>query len=742
MDARTHRLVLLLAALLVTTGCDDDPPADADDDDTTEEPGPSCEDGYILDPDLPDEFLEEYPDGCVPAACGVGLWGNLEVEGDTIYVDASADEGGDGSGDAPFTSIQDGLDAAGDSGLMVVVAAGTNVENLVLTEDHDGVHLAGRCQELVVMDASEGEEDESGIRADGFMGDEEWWVSGITVTGAPYSGIWLDVGRLSIAESLLVSNQRYGAFAWDNSSELTLSNVAVLDTTPMADGTKGMGINIQKGASLVADGCLIEGNTNVGIFAMSEGTTVHLSNVKVQETQPLADGTLGLGIGVQEGASLLADGCLVEKNTQIGIFASDEGTTVHLSNVEIRETRLKADGTGGEGIVAQEGAFLQAEDCLVKGNAEVGIYLLSEGTMAILSNVEVRDTQPIVDGTYGRGINLRDGASLQAEDCTVEGNADVGIIAASGSVVHLANVEVRDTQPLADGTYGRGIEVNGGASLQAADSLVEGNSEIGILVADEGTVHLRDVEVRDTHRLADMTVAIGLACQGGGLLTASDVVVSQTEGPGLFASTEGTLSCTGCDLSYNTFAGALVWGGGILDLSDTTISDTAPDANEGGGVGIYVSDRYDPSTLFVENSIIKDQPYAAIWLEGDGSYTIRNSTLVAGYGEVIEHFDGTTTTLHGDGVVATNGVEGLWLENNVIQDSIRAGVLLDGSSAYLSGNTYTNNATDLVWQDCEGVSEVTGLAEVPDYDDRCSTSTLPIAPLEFNLILEEAEVAE
>ena len=147
-------------------------------------------------------------------------------------------------------------------------------------------------------------------------------------------------------------------------------------------------------------------------------------------------------------------------------------------------------------------------------------------------------------------------------------------------------------------------------------------------------------------------------------------------------------------------------------------------------------------TLLVENTMIEDQPYAAIWLDGDGSYTIRNSTLVAGYGEVIEHFDGTTTTLHGDGVVATNGVEGLWLENNVIQDSSRTGVLLDGSSAWLSGNTFAGNATDLVWQECGDVEEPTGLGEVPEYDDRCSASTLPIAPLEFNLYLEEAEIAE
>ena len=138
MDTRACRLALLfLAALLVTAGCnDDDTPAD-DDDYTTEEPEPPCEEGYVLDRDLPDEFLDDFPDGCVPAACGAGRWGNLEVDEDTVYVDAGAGDGGDGSEDAPFNSIQVGLDAAGDSGLMVAVAAGTYFENLLLTEDNE-----------------------------------------------------------------------------------------------------------------------------------------------------------------------------------------------------------------------------------------------------------------------------------------------------------------------------------------------------------------------------------------------------------------------------------------------------------------------------------------------------------------------------------------------------------------------------------------------------------------------------
>ena len=849
----TAQILLYSAIWVLTTGCEEDTPAE--DDDTDPELSP-CDEGLRQDADLPEEFLDDFPDGCVPQACGIGRWGNLEIDRDTVYVDANAAEDGDGSEDAPFTSIQGGLDAAADKGTGVIVAAGTYFENLFLNENHDGARLAGRCQELVVVDGSGGDGGESGIRADGLGGDEEWWVSGLTVTGAPSGGLWLDVGKLSLDGSLLVGNRRYGAFAQAASSKMLLSNATVADTQPGVNGAWGRGINVQEGASLQAEGCLVEGNTDVGIFAASTGTSIHLSNVEVRETRPMADGTKGRGIEVQEGASLQAEDCLVEGNAEAGVFAASAGTLMHLSNVEVRETRPADDGTTGRGINVQEGASLQAEGCVVEGNTEAGIFAGSEGTTVHLSNVEVRETKPLTDGTGGRGINVQEGASLQAEGCLVEGNTEVGIFAAStGTSIHLSNVEVRETRSMADGTKGRGIEVQEGASLDAEDCLVEGNTDAGVFVSTESTgflsnvvvrdtqpmadgnwgkgiqvqegaslqaegclvegntttgigaesagtrvylsnvvvretrpiadgvygwgisvdlgaalwaedclvegntevgilschggttVHLSNVEVLETRRPAIYSVAAGMVSQHGAFLSASDVVVSQTQGPGIFATQGGDLSCTGCELLDNAYAGAGLWAGGTIALLDTTIAGTVPDANEGGGVGINASDRFRVGTLLIENTIIEDQPYSAIWLDGSGSFTIRDSTLVGGYGMEFEYPDGTTTMQHGDAVVVTGGVtawdgaNGLLLEGNEIQNAVRTGVLLDGSSAMLTNNSFTGNSTDLIWQDCDGVDEPVGLNDVPAVE-YCPGYNHHIAPLEFNLILEEIEPLE
>jgi len=363
--------------------------------------------------------------------------------------------------------------------------------------------------------------------------------------------------------------------------------------------------------------------------------------------------------------------------------------------------------------------------------------------------VEVLDTLPGENGTGGRGIGVEYGARLEASSCLVSGNVDVGIIAFdTGTDVVLREVEVLNTQPLPDGTLGRGINVQEGADLQAISCQISGNTEIGFHASGYGTeVVLQDVEVRDTRRTHETTVAPGVVSQKGARLFASDLLVNGSDGPGLMATT-GALSCTDCDLSDNTFAAALAVSGGSIDLSGTTISGTRPDANEGGGIGVFVSATkaglHGPPSLTLDDVTVEDQPYAALWLIGDGSYSITNSTLVAGYGYEETYPDGTSKIFHGDGIVAADGVSawdgsrGLLLQDNEIRDAVRTGVLLDGSSATLTNNTFTGNATDVIWQDCDGWVEPVGLDDAPIVD-HCPVYNHHVAPMEFHLYLEEGE---
>ena len=67
----------------------------------------------------------------------------FDVENLNIYVDGSADsEGADGTQDYPYTTIQEGIDAAPENGT-VNIAAGTYISNKKITISTNGLHLVG-----------------------------------------------------------------------------------------------------------------------------------------------------------------------------------------------------------------------------------------------------------------------------------------------------------------------------------------------------------------------------------------------------------------------------------------------------------------------------------------------------------------------------------------------------------------------------------------------------------------------
>ncbi len=74
MEAASFLPIASAVVLLATTACDRQQRRDRQPD------SPDCEVGWIADGDR-----------CVPEACGTGTWGNLPVDGATVYVDITAD---------------------------------------------------------------------------------------------------------------------------------------------------------------------------------------------------------------------------------------------------------------------------------------------------------------------------------------------------------------------------------------------------------------------------------------------------------------------------------------------------------------------------------------------------------------------------------------------------------------------------------------------------------------------------
>ncbi len=140
--------------------------------------------------------------------------------------------------------------------------------------------------------------------------------------------------------------------------------------------------------------------------------------------------------------------------------------------------------------------------------------------------------------------------------------------------------------------------------------------------------------------------------------------------------------------------------GAILQLADSVIEATVEQENLGGGVGISAETWIEgPPILSMANSTIQDNAIAGVWLSGQGSYSLSGNNIHGGRGWSRENL-----TMCGDaiyvrqGVTAWDGSSGLLLENNELRDGLGAGLFLDDASATLSGNTYADNAVDLVTQ--------------------------------------------
>lgn len=707
---------------------------------------------------------------CVPAACGSGPWG--DVDGAAVHVDAAAMADGTGSDAAPFLTIQQGVDAAAAlGGGAVAVAAGTYVEAVSMTADHDGVRLAGRCKDLVIVDGN-GTANKPVLQILG-PGDPVVALSGLTVRGGDDGGVWAESATVSLTDVDIIDNAHNGLVAWGT---LGLERVTISGTTAKGGGT-GYGIDLEGPATITATDCLLLNNTTSGIFATGHdasgtfsattvqdtvessdydagvwvqngavltivdsnvrgnaetglvvygaGATVSFTDSTISDTLPsgshvgwgadvqmggkltitrstversndagiyATDANTGLlieesviqdnagrGLAVQDGATVTVTDSTFQRNGEVGVFVSDAGTVVQLSGSSILDTLASSDGTGGRGLAVEYGASVIVSGSTIQGNREMGASVTSEGSTLELSDSVILDTLPDGAGFGGVGVLVDEGGALTVIRTTLERNTAAGVYArGAGTTAEVIDSSVLDTASQTDGTLGRGIQAEAGATLSATGCSVQRSAEFGAAATGSGTVmDLTDCDVGATAPLTDGSGGPGLGASDGATVRATRCVIHQNTRLGVFASDAGTL----------------------LELDATSISDTAPapDGSGGGGLGLLLGAQATGTGLIIAGStsfgVLLDGADTSLALsESSVSDTGFGRSLAVALGVVVQ--EGAVLTLDDSSVSGTAG-PGIYVtadgsvdcQGCTLSDNAFAGVLLTNGSLALHAST-------------------------------------------------------
>lgn len=743
----------ILALALPLPGCDGAV------DDKVSDTSRACGDDKVLDSSLAEPV-------CVPAACGVGPWGGLAVGEGTIYVDAAAVEGGDGSATSPLRSIQEGIDAVTASdGDLVAIAGGTYVENVAMSDDQHGITLAGRCSDLVIVDGSAAEAS-SALQVIGYRRAPEITLQGMTATGSTEGGVWLERAVVTGSDLQIRDNQVHGLVVWTD-AEVTLRGVTISGSLPNRAGNYGRGINLGGASELTLSTAVLQDNAEVGISLMDVGTSATLVDTQILDTAPDWMGAMGRGISVQDGATVHATRCTIAGNAEAGVVVIGAGAVVSLVDSDVTDTAAGLEVSGG--VFVQEGGTATITGGTLARNAGSAVYVGGEGTSAVISGASLLDSLPAANGYAGEGLLVQDYAHVEVEGTLIDGNGEAGAAVHYGATLVLEDCTVSRTHPDLDPSGGMGIDVQSGASLVLRRSVVHANFGVGILAAGEGcTVTIEDTVISGTTLGAQQGATLGLVFQegasgevsgcslldnaGGGLgvLSLATATVRDSEVAGSSADENGyygagvtvgggaSLAFEGGSVHDSANAGIIVAGeGSSLTLTGTTVLDTlrdrGPSLGFGIGVqedgvvtatGVTVSGTGGPGFLVMDGSLacddctLTDNAFAEAVLAG-GVLEITNSrlgtalpdaSLGGGFGVYANELFAASSLSFFDSEVDGQPYAAVWLDGpgawDIEGNTLHGSPGVDTGAGYIHGNAVFAERGPTAWDGATGLNLV------------------------------------
>ena len=551
-------------------------------------------------------------------------------------------------------------------------------------------------------------------------------------------GVWVDGGRMSIDGLEIDGIEGVGLYVGGSDSELELLNASIARVEPAKGGTGGFGMVVDGGATVSAERTSFADLIGNGILLQGAGSRMTVVDFSVERVVPGGTGD-GVGVMVQSDASLSADGLVIRDVEYIGLFGTED-VSIELHDAVIEDVLPSTTYPDGGGVGLRNGAALVGEGIQITRTVQTGLRAEGGTTTVDVADLVVRDVIPSpLD--IAHAVAVLGGASLLAQDLLIEDTPGSGVVVVAGGSAVLERPTVRDTRPPADTDLAQGcyFAQGNGSSLVATDVLAERCSRVGLGVSLNARLEVHGGLVSEPQNEAE-NLGRGVSVQNGGTLIAADLRVQGHPGTGIVAVEGGTIevegvvvadpagdqddeggrgmqialgsTLTGSDLVLqgNRGEGLVVWESTAV-LDGLTVADTVRRRTNGSAAGLVLLFNGDltASRVLVEgNDTLGVMADAGATVElSDG--VIRDSRPAAdgGYGHAVQVTGGGTAVLrnmevsdvHNIGVLAAGGHVEL---HDVTVEQVHAGNHLGGAIGVIAEGESTVDLQRTTVRDIDG----------------------------------------
>jgi hypothetical protein len=369
----------------------------------------------------------------------------------------------------------------------------------------------------------------------------------------------------------------------------------------------GRGLELNTGATGRIARVRVEANHSAGVHV--DGATVEASDLDIVGTlRTLADGRSGRGLAVQDDGEVVVERARLAGNADSAVHVGGPGATLRGTDLVIRETGDEpGELRAGRGVNVELGGSAELRRVRIEDSGQLGVAAIGgpeqQQVALLVEDLEVRRTLGLVDGFFGRGLEVGDSADVTVRRALFDANRDTGVYAKGASTITLEDITVRNTESRVAGqAFGRGIDVGRGAAVTARRVALVGNTEVGFAAFGEDTrVSLEDARIAQTRgRPLDGLFGRGMEVLEGARVTGRRLEVVENRSAGV------TVGDTGTEMSLREVR--------IEDTTETLCADSScPERSLGMGAVARAGAR-----LSLEAFVVRRAALCGVQLEAGG----------------------------------------------------------------------------------------------------------------------------